>query len=356
VTRGPAGRRPPTSGGGQIPWGDIWQKIVGQMGGGGKRKPVKTGPVIWIVIGIVVIIWLASGMYIVGPAEVGVVRQFGRFVSQTDPGLNYRLPWPIQAHDVVNVREIRRAEIGFRTEEDPGRPARHVRVTDEAMMLTGDKNIADVQILVFYQVADAVKYLFRAEAPEAALEVNTEVALRSVMGEMTIDHAMTVGRPEVEAGTWEFLQSLLDDHQTGLHVVGVELQVVDPPDEVRESFYDVVRAKADKERFIREAEGYARDVVPRARGQVAAVVHAATAYRDERIALAEGEAERFIQILEEYRKAPAVTRQRLFLETIERVLAGTEKFIIDPAVGGNLMPFLPLGDLIELERPVEGEE
>jgi len=356
MTRGPGGRRPPTSGGGQIPWGDIWQKIVGQMGGGGKRKPVKTGPVVWIVIGIVVAIWLLNGIYTVGPAEVGVVRQFGKFVAQTDPGLRYRLPWPIQAHDVVNVREIRRAEIGFRTEEDPGRPARHVRVTDEAMMLTGDKNIADVQILVFYQVADAVKYLFRAEAPEAALEVNTEVALRSVMGEMTIDHAMTVGRPEVEAGTWEFLQSLLDDHQTGLHVVGVELQVVDPPDEVRESFYDVVRAKADKERFIREAEGYARDVVPRARGQVAAVVHAATAYRDERIALAEGEAERFIQILEEYRKAPAVTRQRLFLETIERVLAGTEKFIIDPAVGGNLMPFLPLGDLIELERPVEGEE
>jgi len=357
VTRGPAGRRPPTSaGGGQIPWGDIWQKIVGQMGGGGKRKPVKTGPVVWIVIGIVVAIWLLSGIYTVGPAEVGVVRQFGKFVAQTDPGLRYRLPWPIQAHDVVNVAEIRRAEIGFRTEEDPGRPARHVRVTDEAMMLTGDKNIADVQILVFYQVADAVKYLFRAQDPEAALEVNTEVALRSVMGEMTIDHAMTVGRPEVEAGTWEFLQSLLDDHQTGLHVVGVELQVVDPPDEVRESFYDVVRAKADKERFIREAEGYARDVVPRARGEAAAIVHAATAYRDERIALAEGEAERFIQILEEYRKAPAVTRQRLFLETIERVLAGTEIFIIDPAVGGNLMPFLPLGDLIELERPVEGEE
>ncbi|MCL0088484.1 FtsH protease activity modulator HflK, partial [Dehalococcoidia bacterium] len=211
-------------------------------------------------------------------------------------------------------------------------------------------------IVVRYRVVDAVKYLFRAEAPEAALRVNTEVSLRSVVGEMTIDHAMTVGRPEVEAGTWEFLQSLLDDHLTGLHVVGVELQVVDPPDEVREAFYDVVRAKADKERFIREAEGYARDVIPRARGEAAAIVRAATAYRDERIALAEGEAGRFGKILEEYWKAPAVTRQRLYLETIERVLAGTEKFIIDPAVGGNLMPFLPLGDLIELEQPVEGEE
>ncbi|MCL0092445.1 FtsH protease activity modulator HflK [Dehalococcoidia bacterium] len=355
MTRGPGGRRPPTSGGGsQIPWEAIWQKIVGQMGG--KRKSVKMGPVIWIVIGIAVLLWLASGIYLVGPGEVGVVRQFGRFVSQTDPGLNYRLPWPIQAHDVVNVAEIRRAEIGFRTVEEPGRPATHRRVPDEAMMLTGDKNIADVQILVLYQVADAVKYLFRAEAPEAVLKVNTEVALRSVIGNMTIDHAMTVGRPEVEARTWEFLQSLLDDHLTGLQVVGVELQVVDPPDEVREAFYDVVRAKADKERFIREAEGYARDVVPRARGEAAAKIRAATAYRDERIALAEGEAARFLKILKEYQRAPTVTRQRLFLETIERVLAGTEKFIIDPAVGGNLMPFLPLGDVIELEQPVEGEE
>ncbi|HSV30498.1 MAG TPA: FtsH protease activity modulator HflK [Atribacteraceae bacterium] len=321
------------------------------------RKLLKMRQVVGVVIGIVLAIWLASGIYTVGPGALGVVRQFGRFISQTGPGLNYRLPWPIQAHDVVNVAGIRRAEIGFMTvEEQPGRPERHVRVPDEAIMLTGDKNIADVQVLVLYQVVDAEKFLFRAESPERALEVNAEVALRSAIGEMTIDHAMTVGRPEVETETWEFLQFLLDSHLTGLHVVGVELQVVDPPDEVREAFYNVVRAKADRERLIREAEGYARDVVPRARGEAAAMVHAATAFRDERIALAEGEAARFGKILEEYRKAPAVTRQRLFLETIERVLAETENFIIDPAVGGNLMPFLPLGDLIELEEPAEGEE
>lgn len=357
MTRGPGGRRPPTpGGGGQISWGDIWQKIVGQMGGGGKRKPVKTGPVVGIVIGIVVAIWLASGIYAVEAAEVGVVRQFGRFVSQTDPGLNYRLPWPIQQVDVVNVREIRRAEIGFRTVEEPGRPAGPRRMPVESLMLTGDRNIAEVQVLVLYQVKDALTYLFRAEGPEEALRVNTEVALRSVIGNMTIDHAMIGGRAEVEAGTWEFLQSLLDAHLTGLHVTGVELQVVDAPDEVREAFLEVVRAEADKERLEREAEGYALDIVPRARGEAAAVIHAATAFREERIALAEGDAERFLLILEEYRMAPAVTRQRLYLETIERVLAGTEKFIIDPAVGGNLMPFLPLGDLIELEQPAGGEE
>ena len=356
MTRGPGGRRPPTSGGGEMPWEAIWQKISGVIGGGGKGKPVKKGPVIWVVVGIVVLLWLASGIFIVGPAYVGVVRQFGEFVSLREPGINFRLPRPFQAHDVVNVAEVRRAEIGFTTVEEEGRPPTHRRVTHEAMMLTGDKNIADVQILVFYHVRDAVKYLFRAEAPEAALEVNTEVALRNVIGQMTIDHAMTVGRPEVEAGTWEFLQELLDDHQTGLHVIGVELQVVDPPDEVAEAFYDVVRAKADKERFKREAEGYALDVVPRARGDAEAILHAATAYRDERIALAVGEAGRFVKVLKEYQKAPAVTRERLFLETIERVLAGTEKFIIDPAVGGNLMPFLPLGDVIGIEKPVGGEE
>ncbi|MCD5397466.1 FtsH protease activity modulator HflK [candidate division NPL-UPA2 bacterium] len=320
-------------------------KIIGGQGEEDFKQMLKSArPFMKFGIPIVILLWFLSGIYIVGPGEIGVVRQFGGFISQTDPGLNYRLPWPIQAVDVVNVAEIRRAEIGFRTVEEPRRPARHARVLGEAMMLTGDKNIAEVQVLILYQVKDPVRYLFRAEAPDMALRVNAEVALRSVIGEMAIDHAMTVGRPEVEVGTWGFLQILLDDHQTGLHVVGVELQVVDPPDEVREAFYDVVRAKADKERFIREAEGYARDVVPRARGEAAAMIHAATAHRDAKIALAQGEAERFIKVLQEYQKAPAVTRQRLFLETIERVLAETEKFIIDPAVGGGLLQFLPLRD------------
>ena len=352
MTRRPGGHRPGREG--QIPWEAIGQKIVGQVGG--KRKPVKKGPIVWIAIGIVVVLWLASGIYTVVPAEVGVVRQFGRFVAQTAPGLNYHLPWPIQRVDVVDIRSVRRAEIGYRMEEEPGRPPEPRRIPEESLMLTGDKNIAEVQILVLYQVKDAPTYLFGAKAPEEALRVNAEVALRSVIGNMTIDQAMVERRPEVEARTWEFLQSLLDDHQTGLQVVGVELQVVDAPPEVRDAFLDVVRAEADRERLKREAEGYARDVVPRARGEAAAKIHAATAFKEERIALAKGEAARFLKILKEYQMAPAVTRQRLYLETIERVLAGVEKIIIDPAVGGNLMPFLPLGDLIELEQPVGGEE
>lgn len=300
----------------------------------------------WIILLIVLAGWLASGIYTVGPAERGVVRQFGRFTTQTSPGLNYRLPWPIQAHDIVNVGEVRRAEVGYRTDQS----GVHDRVDQEALMLTGDKNIANVQILVLYQVKDPVMYLFRAENPAGILHINSEIAVRSVIGNMNIDHAMTGGRPEVEAGTWEMLQRLLDDHNTGLHVVGVELQVVDPPDEVREAFYDVVRAKADRERLIREAQGHALDIVPRARGEAAAKLHEAAGYRSERIALAEGSANRFLAVLEEYQKAPIVTRRRLYLEMIERVLPDVEKIIIDPqAVGGNLMQFLPLKDFMPEE-------
>ncbi|MGV8146541.1 MAG: FtsH protease activity modulator HflK [Alkaliphilus sp.] len=300
----------------------------------------------WVIIAIVLIVWFASGIYIVAPAERGVVRQFGRFSTQTSPGLNLRLPWPIQTHDIVNVGEVRRAEIGFRTDQS----GLQTRVDQEALMLTGDKNIADVQIMVLYQVKDPVTYLYRSENPAGILHINSEIAVRSVIGNMNIDHAMTVGRPEVEAGMWEMLQRLLDDHHTGLHVVGVELQVVDPPDEVREAFYDVVRAKADRERLIREAQGHALDILPRARGEAAAKLHEAEGYKSERISLAEGSAGRFLAVLEEYKKAPVVTRRRLYLEMIERVLPGVEKIIIDPqTAGGNLMQFLPLKDFMSEE-------
>ncbi|MBN4069607.1 MAG: FtsH protease activity modulator HflK [Alkaliphilus sp.] len=306
----------------------------------------KTSFVKWIALAIVLSVWFASGIYIVAPAERGIVRQFGRFASQTSPGLNFRLPWPIQTHDIVNVGAVRRAGIGFRTNQ----AGVHTRVDQEALMLTGDKNIADVQIMVLYQVKDPVAYLFRSENPAEILHINSEIAVRSIIGNMNIDHAMTVGRPEVEAGMWEILQKLLDDHETGLHVVGIELQVVDPPDEVREAFYDVVRAKADRERLIREAQGHALDILPRARGEAAAKLHEAEGYKSERISLAEGSAGRFLAVLEEYEKAPIVTRRRLYLEMIERVLPGVEKIIIDPqTAGGNLMQFLPLKDFMSEE-------
>ncbi len=318
----------------QQSWEDVWQDF---------RKRFRFGK--WFILGIVLIVWLATGIYTVGPGEQGVVRQFGRFVAQTGPGLNYRLPWPIQAVDIVDIATVRRVEVGFRTRQDRGAAGEQLQVPEEALMLTGDKNIANVQILVLYQVEDPVTYLFCSEDPAATIHINTEIALRSVIGNMNIDHAMTVGRPDVETGTWEMLQRLLDDHCTGLHVVGVELQAVDPPDEVREAFYDVVRAKADRERLIREAQGYALDIVPRARGEAAAKIHEATGYKSERIAIAEGNTQRFLALLVEYQQAPAVTRQRLYLEMVERVFPDIEKIIIEPqGNGSNLLQFLPLKD------------
>jgi len=320
-----------------------WEKMKFNANDGGKKK-YNIGMLMGLVLGVIIIIWIASGFYTVGPGEVGVIRQFGRFSSQTGPGLNFRLPWPIQSLNIVNIAAVRRAEVGFRTVEAPGRLAEHQRILEESMMLTSDKNIADVQILVLYQVKDAPTFLFRSQNPEHFLRVNTEIALRSIVGGFNIDHIMTVGRAQVEVYTSAFLQRLMDDHETGLHIVGIELQTVEAPDEVREAFYEVVRAKADEERLKREAEGYALDVVPRARGDAMRIIQEATAHKEERILIAEGEASRFNAILEEYMLAPDVTRRRLHLETVEIVLAGADKFIVDPDVGGNMTPLLPIGD------------
>jgi membrane protease subunit HflK len=320
---------------------DIWRRLV-KWG---------LGKVIGIVVGIVAVIWLLTGIYIVGPGEVGVVRQFGREVGQTSPGLNYHIPWPIQRVDVVNMAQIRRAEIGFRTVE-----GEHERELEEALMLTGDENIADIQVLVQYRVKDASQFLFEVRDPERALHTATEVALRGVIGRTTIDDAMTVGRPLVEADTLSFLQRLLDDYRTGLQVVELKLLVVDPPDEVKDAFHEVVRALEDKDRLVREAEGYEEDLVPKARGNAEKEIKAAEAYKEERVLRAEGDAAKFLKVLEEYQKARVVTRDRLYLETIERVLAVTKKFIIDPqAGGGNLLQFLPLTEF-EPEKATEPEE
>jgi membrane protease subunit HflK len=321
-------------------WSTVWQKIETKPGGWGN----KSGSWLLALVTILVVVWLASGVYTVGPGEVGVIRQFGKFVAQTEPGLNYRLPWPVQSVDVVNVAGIRRAEIGFRTAEVPGRATELRRVPEESMMLTRDKNIADVQVLILYQVKDAPVYLFGSKEPERFLRVNTEIALRSAVGGFEIDYIMTVGRPEVESATWNFLQRLMDDHHTGLHIVGVELQAVDPPEEVKETFYEVVRAKADEERLKREAEGYALDVVPRARGEATRIIQAATAYKEQRILIAEGESSRFLAMAKEYRQAPEVTKRRLYFETIEAVLARTENIIVNPRAGGGVAPLLPLRD------------
>lgn len=294
--------------------------------------------------GLVVIgfLWLVSGIYIVGPGEMGVVRRFGQHVITTPPGPNYHLPWPFERADVVNMEVIRRAEIGYRSFGEGGPKTQ--RVPEEALMLTGDENIVEAQVLVQYRVKEAADFLFKVKNPELALRGATEVAIRGVMGNTTIDDAMTVGRPIVESQTKEFLQRLLDDYEAGLHVVEVKLLVVDPPDEVKDAFHEVVRAFEDRERLVKEAEGYKEDVVPKARGDAEKTILEAEGYKEQRVRQAQGEAGRFLKVLEEYQKAQEVTRKRLYLETVEKVLRTTKKYIIEAkATGGNLLQLLPLG-------------
>ncbi|MGH7277879.1 MAG: FtsH protease activity modulator HflK [Candidatus Rokuibacteriota bacterium] len=298
------------------------------------------------LLAVVALIWLASGLYVVGPGERGIVLLFGRVTGQTDPGLRYRLPAPIQQHRVVDVASVRRSEIGFRADAGGTRG-----VPGESLMLTGDENIVDVQLFVQYLVRDPVKFLFGARHPEIALHSSAEVALRAAVGENTIDYTMTDGRVEVQDRVKTQLQQLLDLYGTGLLVTEARLLVVDPPKEVQEAFHDVVRAWEDRERLIKEAEGYAEGVVPKARGEAVQMLQAAEAYREQRLIRARGDADRFVRVLAEYRKAEAVTRDRLYLEMIDRVLPKTRTVVLDGGERSGVVPLLPLKDFFP-ERSV----
>ncbi len=307
-------------------------------------------PAILLMAGL----WLATGFYMISPGEVGVMRQFGKEVRRSEPGLRYRLPWPIERIDIVNVESVRRSEIGFRTYRR-GEATAQQRVSQEALMLTGDENIVEAQLIVQYQVKDPSLYLFRVYEPAEVLASSTEVALRSMVGNTTIDELLTVGREKVQLETRDFLQRLLDVYNTGLRVTEVRLQVVDPPDQVKDAFHEVVRAREDRERLINQAQGYQEDIIPKARGRAQQMLREAEAYQEERVLHAQGDAARFVALLEEYRKAKDVTRTRLHLEAVERILRPIKKVIIDPRAAGGLSPFLPLAPLqLHEAKPTTG--
>ncbi|MBS3917899.1 MAG: FtsH protease activity modulator HflK [Deltaproteobacteria bacterium] len=307
---------------------------------GGKR-------VLFILLAIIIGIWLASGTYMVGPGEMGVVRQFGKIVDQTDPGLRYRFPWPIQTHDVVHLARVRRAEVGLRTDPYTGKVRPEPK---EALMLTGDENIVDAQLFVQYVVKDPSLFLFRVRSAEAVLKSSAEVALRSVVGRNTIDFTMTEGRVIVQDEVKKYLQSLLDEYQTGLMVTEARLLVVDPPEEVKDAFHDVVRAWEDRERVMREAEGYREDLIPKAKGEAVQMLRAAEAYKEQRVIRAQGDAGKFLDVLRAYRKGKEVTRERLYLETLEKILPGKEKYILPPEGGNSVLKWLPLKDGVTLKE------
>jgi membrane protease subunit HflK len=296
---------------------------------------------------VAALLWLTSGFYVVNPGERGIVLLFGRVIGQTEPGLRYRLPIPIQQHRVVDVASVRRAEVGFRTAAGGTRS-----VPSESHMLTGDENIVDVQLFVQYLVRDPVQFLFRARHPEAALHSAAEVALRAAVGETNIDYTMTEGRVDVQDRVKLQLQGLLDLYGTGLLVTDARLLVVDPPQAVKEAFHDVVRAWEDRERLIKEAEGYAEGVLPKARGEAAQMLRTAEGYREQRVIRARGDADRFTRIHQEYLKAEVVTRDRLYLEMVDRVLPNTRTVVLDmPADRGGIVPLLPLGNFFSDPKP-----
>jgi len=287
-----------------------------------------------IAAGLIAVLWLASGIYSVNPGQVGVVRTFGKETARAEPGLNYRFPWPFQQADVVSVEQIRRIEVGFRGNQ---------RVPEEALMLTGDENIVEAQIVVQYRVADPSKFLFRLRQPEVALGAATEVALRSTVGGMTIDQVMIEERVKVQDDARVFIQRLMDAYESGLVITEVKLQAADPPDAVRDAFHDVVRAREDKEKLINQAKGYQADILPKARGEAQKILREAEGYKEKRVLLAQGEASRFLSVLAEYEKSREVTRDRLYLETMEKILPDTDKVILDGDLGQRLLPLMPLG-------------
>ena len=299
----------------------------------------------WLAVIGVVVLWLLSGFYMVGPGEQGLVLTFGRLTSQSESGLHYRLPAPIQSQFVVDTAQVRTAEVGYRTEA-----SNQNVVLEEAQMLTGDENMVMVQLFIQYLVQDPVAYLFHVSKAEEVLKASAEIALRSAVGQNTIDFTMTEGRVQAQEQVRTLLQALLDQYRTGMLVTDARLLAVDPPTDVRDAFHDVVRAFEDRERLVKEAEGYAEQVVPAARGQAAQMVLEAEAYREQRLIRAQGDAARFLTLLAEYDKSPAVMRERLYLESIERVLSGADIFVLETGSGG-VLPFLPLTDLTPVVPP-----
>jgi membrane protease subunit HflK len=329
---------------------ETWSQLTDQFERWQRQSPQAPVIVVGLLLLCIVLIWLATGVYTVGPGEQGVVRRFGKEVARVGPGLRYHWPRPIERVDVVNVEAVRRVEVGFRS------VPRYSLVPQESLMLTGDENIVDAQAIVQYRVKDAGEYLFRVLDPDQALRDATEVGLRSVIGRTLIEEVLTVGRVEIQNQTREFLQQLLDTYQAGLTVTEVKLQVVDPPEQVKDAFHEVVRAREDRERLINEARGYQEDVIPKARGQAAQMLRAAEAYKAQREIRAQGEAAKFLSILAEYQKAREVTEQRLYVETLQRVLPKAHKIVISPQLDGHLLPLLPLREPMPVGRPAAASD
>ena len=307
-----------------------------------------------IVLGVLAL-WGFSGFFRVEPDELGVVLRFGKQVREVQPGLNYHLPYPIEKVLTPKALRINKIDIGMRIVDDLRRGGTATRdVPEESLMLTGDENIVDVDFSVLWKVkpTGVGDYLFNIQNPEGTVKAVAESAMREVIGRSEIQPILTGARQTIENAVQELMQRTLDHYGAGILVQQVQLQKVDPPSQVIDAFRDVQAARADLERAINEAQTYANRVVPEARGRVAQITQAAEAYKQQTVAEATGQSARFLKIYGEYKKAPDVTRERMYLETMERILGGTEKIILDSGVGGSsVVPYLPLNELTRPAQP-----
>ncbi len=312
----------------------------GGGGFGGLRPNGKSAGIgLGAVLAVVALLWLGSGFYIVPEGQVGVVTTFGKYSETTRPGFRWRLPWPVQNSELVDILSLRRVEVGTR-----GRPER----LKEALMLSDDENIVDIQFEVQYRIKDdgATDYLFNSRNPTAAVIQAAESAMREVVGRKTMDSVLYESRQEIAIEVRERMQAMLDRYGTGILVSVVAIQNAQPPEQVQAAFDDAVKAGQDRERQINEGQAYANDVVPKARGFASRLMQEAEGYRTRVVESAQGDASRFRQILTEYQKAPAVTRDRLYIETMQQVYSNTTKVMIDTRQNNQLL-YLPFDKLMQ---------
>jgi len=303
------------------------------------------------------VIWGGSGFFQVAPDELGVVLRFGQYTRDAKPGLNYHLPYPIETVLTPKVTRVNRIDIGMRLIEDPRRSAPQLRdIPEESLMLTGDENIVDVDVSVFWLVktGGAGDYLFNIQNPEGTVKAVAESAMREVIGRSEIQPILTGARQTIETAVHDLMQKVLDTYQSGIQVTQIQMQKVDPPAQVIDSFRDVQAARADAERAQNEAQTYVNQKIPDARGRAVRITQEGEAYREQTVAEARGQAARFVKIYDEYKRAPEITRQRMYLETLERIFGGTDKIILDSgsgAGGSGIVPYLPLNELTRRAPP-----
>jgi membrane protease subunit HflK len=312
-------------------------------GGGEGGGPKRYGGSIGLLIGLLLLLWIGSGFYIVNEGQRGIVLRFGKYVESTQAGLRWHLPYPIEIVEAVNVSQVRTVEIGYRNNV-------RSKVLKESLMLTDDENIIDIQFAVQYILKNPEEFLFTNREPENAVLQAAETAIREIIGKSKMDFVLYEGREQVAAKATELMQSILDRYKIGIAISKVTMQNAQPPEQVQAAFDDAVKAGQDRERQKNEGQAYANDVIPKAKGNAARLLEEAEGYKQRVIASSEGEASRFKQVLVEYAKAPGVTRDRLYIDMMQQVLSNTTKIMVDQKAGSNLL-YLPLDKLIQMSGP-----